>query len=147
MKWIVNAYLTSLMLEMGGCFRPATFDSRRPIGNLVQNQSGPRAADSRLFADPGRSSKFQLSRAVSRFDTIKSAGLENDGVKQAGLFGKVVGKLHGPKTYLLLSAIAGFRWDWCFRSPFYWFAVGFCIKWYRARYVFKIPVWDRQVSD
>lgn len=22
--------------------------------------------------------------------------------------------------------------------------MGFCVKWYRARYVFKIPVWDRQ---
>jgi hypothetical protein len=59
------------------------------------------------------------------------------------LFGKVK-KIHNPITYFALLIAAGFRWDWCFRNPIYWFAVGFCIKWYRARYVFKIPVWDRQ---
>ena len=52
--------------------------------------------------------------------------------------------IHNPITYLILAAWAGFKWDWCFRNIFYWFGVAFCIKWYRARYVFKIPVWDRQ---
>lgn len=74
-------------------------------------------------------------------DTLESAGIPD--AKTAGLFG-VVKKVHDPKAYLLLLAIAGFRWDWCFRSIYYWFVVGFCVKWYRARYVFKIPVWDRQ---
>lgn len=53
-------------------------------------------------------------------------------------------KLHNPITYLVLALLAGLRWDWCFRNPYYWFGVAFCVKWYRARYVFKIPVWDRQ---
>jgi hypothetical protein len=53
-------------------------------------------------------------------------------------------KLHDPKVYMILSIVAGLRWTWMFRSIFYWFAFGFLIKWYRARYVFKIPVWDRQ---
>jgi hypothetical protein len=45
---------------------------------------------------------------------------------------------------LLLALAAGLKWKWCFRNPYYWFGVAFCVKWYRARYVFKIPVWDRQ---
>jgi hypothetical protein len=61
----------------------------------------------------------------------------------SGLFGTVK-KLHNPILYFLLGIAAGFRYDWCFKSPVYWFAIGFTIKWYRARYVFKIPVWDRQ---
>jgi hypothetical protein len=40
--------------------------------------------------------------------------------------------------------MVGLKWKWCFKNPYYWFAVAFCVKWYRARYVFKIPVWDRQ---
>ncbi|CAB9501386.1 expressed unknown protein [Seminavis robusta] len=65
-------------------------------------------------------------------------------VQLAGLFGSTVKKVHDPKTYLALALLAGFRYDWCFRNPFFWFGVAFCVKWYRARYVFKIPVWDRQ---
>ena len=80
-------------------------------------------------------------KALDRFDTISSAGL--DDVKVSGLFQKVK-DAHNPKTYLVLALLAGLKYKWCFRSPYFWFAVGFCIKWYRARYVFKIPVWDRQ---
>ena len=69
--------------------------------------------------------------------TILTAGIGG------GLFGTIK-KLHNPIVYFLLGIMAGFRYDWCFRSPVYWFAIGFTIKWYRARYVFKIPVWDRQ---
>jgi transcription elongation factor Elf1 len=64
-------------------------------------------------------------------------------VKLSGI-GKRIKGLHGPITYLALAAVAGLRYSWCFRNPYYWFAVAFCVKWYRARYVFKIPVWDRQ---
>ena len=74
-------------------------------------------------------------------DTCASAGIPN--ARTAGVWGKIQ-KIHDPITYIVLAAAAGFRWEWCFRNPYYWFAVGFCIKWYRARYVFKIPVWDRQ---
>ena len=88
-----------------------------------------------------RKSPPGFRNVLDRFDTIKSAGLE--GVKVAGLFQKLK-DLHNPKTYLGLALLAGLRYKWCFRSPYFWFAVGFCIKWYRARYVFKIPVWDRQ---
>jgi len=94
-------------------------------------------------------------RALRRLDTIQSAAVRAPGshlddpntvVLTAGLFGPVkkLKKLHDPITYFVLGIIAGFRWDWCFKSPLYWFAIGFCIKWYRARYVFKLPVWDRQ---
>ena len=95
-------------------------------------------------------------RALRRLDTIQSAHASaapgsrlddpNTVVLTAGLFGPVkkLKKLHDPITYFVLGIIAGFRWDWCFKSPLYWFAIGFCIKWYRARYVFKLPVWDRQ---
>lgn len=77
------------------------------------------------------------------FDTIERAGLSPDDVQFAGIF-KRIKDLHNPKTYLVLALLAGLRWDWCFRNPYYWFGVAFCVKWYRARYVFKIPVWDRQ---
>lgn len=88
--------------------------------------------------------KWSLSafqKILARFNTIESAEL-ND-VRMAGI-GDKIKNLHGPKTYLVLSLLAGLKWKWCFRSPYYWFAVAFCVKWYRARYVFKIPVWDRQ---
>eukprot|EP00538_Stauroneis_constricta_P006860 CAMPEP_0119572776 /NCGR_PEP_ID=MMETSP1352-20130426/44793_1 /TAXON_ID=265584 /ORGANISM="Stauroneis constricta, Strain CCMP1120" /LENGTH=424 /DNA_ID=CAMNT_0007622463 /DNA_START=43 /DNA_END=1315 /DNA_ORIENTATION=- len=55
-----------------------------------------------------------------------------------------IASVHNPKTYLALSAFAAWKWDWCLRSIFYWLGVAFCVKWYRARYVFNIPVWDRQ---
>jgi hypothetical protein len=94
---------------------------------------------------------MRLRSWLSRLDdTLTAAGLSTDPessshtvVLQAGVLGRLK-QLHNPKTYLVLAAVAGFRYDWCFRNPYYWFAVGFCIKWYRARYVFKIPVWDRQ---
>ncbi len=85
--------------------------------------------------------RSMLKRVLDRFDTIEAAGLED--VKVAGIVDRIK-SLHNPKTYLLLSLLAGLRWQWCFRSPYYWFGVAFCVKWYRARYVFKIPVWDRQ---
>eukprot|EP00980_Cylindrotheca_fusiformis_P030339 scaffold24664_cov230-Cylindrotheca_fusiformis.AAC.1 len=56
----------------------------------------------------------------------------------------IISKIHGPITYLSLGLLAGLRWKWCFRNPYYWFAMAFCVKWFRARYIFKIPVWDRQ---
>jgi hypothetical protein len=81
---------------------------------------------------------------LGRLDTVEAAGYTaKDKVLAAGLFGKIK-QLHNPITYFVLGILAGFRWDWCFKSPIYWFAIGFTIKWYRARYVFKIPVWDRQ---
>lgn len=52
--------------------------------------------------------------------------------------------LHNPITYLLIAAYFAIRVKWLIQNPYFLFAVGFCIKWYRARYVFKIPVWDRQ---
>lgn len=87
------------------------------------------------------SKRSLLKRILDRFDTIEAAGLKD--VKVSGVIDRIK-SLHNPKTYLLLSLLAGLRWQWCFRSPYYWFGVAFCVKWYRARYVFKIPVWDRQ---
>lgn len=78
-----------------------------------------------------------------RLNPIDAAGWEKDQVMTAGILDPIK-KAHNPITYIVLALLAGFKWNWCFRNPYYWFAVGFCIKWYRARYVFKIPVWDRQ---
>ena len=71
-------------------------------------------------------------------EIILSAGINAKGLV------RTIQTLHNPITYFILGLFAGFRYDWCFKSPVYWFAMGFTIKWYRARYVFKIPVWDRQ---
>jgi len=79
-----------------------------------------------------------LHSFMRRLDTTKAAGLED--VKMAGIFSKI----HGPITYLVLGLLLGLKNKWCFKNPYYWFAMAFCVKWYRARYVFKIPVWDRQ---
>lgn len=88
---------------------------------------------------------------MNRFNTIESAGYRsfdstktNDSSTSVKTAGLSIKKIHNPITYLALSLLAGLKWNWCFRSPYYWFAVAFCVKWYRARYVFKIPVWDRQ---
>ena len=102
------------------------------VAPLFASRQGPQI-------NPTKRALFR--RVLDRFDTIEAAGLED--VKVAGVVDRIK-SLHNPKTYLLLSLLAGWRWQWCFRSPLYWFGVAFCIKWYRARYVFKIPVWDRQ---
>lgn len=94
-----------------------------------------------------KSPKSWINVIQQRFDTITLAGYDSNEVLCQGLFGNAVSrvkKLHNPKTYMVLLALAGLKWDWCFRSIYYWFVFAFCIKWYRARYVFKIPVWDRQ---
>lgn len=75
------------------------------------------------------------------FQTTHAAGYPQ--AQTAGLFTPIK-KAHNPITYLLLAFAAALKWNWLFRNPYYWFGVGFCIKWYRARYVFRIPVWDRQ---
>lgn len=88
----------------------------------------------------------RVLRRPERSDTVQSdePGLDDEHTdRTASLFGKLK-RLHDPITYFVLGILAGFRWDWCFRNPVYWFAIGYTIKWYRARYVFKIPVWDRQ---
>ena len=130
--------------------RFVVFDTpfKNPLWKRQQLACSPKTNQSTTSAESDevvvRSPRRQWWRpSLSRLDTIQSAGLDDSMVLTAGLFGKVK-KLHDPITYFLLGILAGFRWDWCFKSPIYWFAIGFTIKWYRARYVFKIPVWDRQ---
>lgn len=51
---------------------------------------------------------------------------------------------NGPITYLILSFFLAKRYNNLIKNKGFWLWIAFCIKWYRARYVFKIPVWDRQ---
>ncbi|KAG7355969.1 hypothetical protein IV203_000655 [Nitzschia inconspicua] len=107
---------------------------------------------------------------LRRLDTVEAAGLENvltagGGVgKISNLVKKIknlpqdvknltwkdvkpmkrIKSLHGPITYLILSVVFAQKYKWAWKNPAWWFGVAFCIKWFRARYVFKIPVWDRQ---
>ncbi|KAG7361235.1 hypothetical protein IV203_036335 [Nitzschia inconspicua] len=107
---------------------------------------------------------------LRRLDTVEAAGLENvltagGGVgKISNLVQKIknlpqdvknltwkdvkpikrIKSLHGPITYLILSVVFAQKYKWAWKNPAWWFGVAFCIKWFRARYVFKIPVWDRQ---
>lgn len=54
-------------------------------------------------------------------------------------------KLHGPKTYILLSVVLAQKFaPRMFKNRLFLIWLAFCFKWYRARYVFKVPVWDRQ---
>eukprot|EP00522_Entomoneis_paludosa_P012015 CAMPEP_0172441268 /NCGR_PEP_ID=MMETSP1065-20121228/1822_1 /TAXON_ID=265537 /ORGANISM="Amphiprora paludosa, Strain CCMP125" /LENGTH=333 /DNA_ID=CAMNT_0013190531 /DNA_START=86 /DNA_END=1087 /DNA_ORIENTATION=+ len=85
---------------------------------------------------------YSFASFRKRFDTLDSIGLKDEALT-AGL-GQKIKSLHNPITYLGLSAMALIRWNSLGRNPVYWFATAFCVKWYRARYVFKIPVWDRQ---
>jgi len=57
---------------------------------------------------------------------------------------KRVKSLHGPITYLILSFFLAKRYNSLLKNMIFWLWNAFCIKWFRARYVFKIPVWDRQ---
>ena len=102
-------------------------------------------------------------------DTIESAGLQN--VHTAGFGGSITGLvqkvkslpddiknltwkdvkpiqrikgLHGPITYMIIALLFARKYPWAWKNPAWWFGVAFCVKWFRARYVFKIPVWDRQ---
>jgi hypothetical protein len=110
-----------------------------------------------------------VSPLFRRLDTIESAGLKN--VRTAGAGGKISGwvskvknlpkdvksltwkdvkpiqrikSLHGPITYLILAVVVAQKYKSLWKNPAWWFGVAFCVKWFRARYVFKIPVWDRQ---
>lgn len=95
---------------------------------------------SRLFSSSPDDSSQRRS-IFSRLNRLSSANIKD--ARVTGIFSRIK-RLHDPITYTVLLLLAGFRWDWCFRNVFWLFAVGFCIKWYRAKYVFKIPVWDRQ---
>ena len=83
----------------------------------------------------------KLRSILSRFGKSDSADL---GDTESSTLVQKIKSLHNPVTYIVGSLAFGARNTWCFKNPYYWFAVGFCVKWYRARYVFKIPVWDRQ---
>jgi len=118
---------------------------------------------------PVPQSKFSLF--LRRFNTIEASGLKNvhtaGGGRISGLVQKVkslpqdvknlknltwkdvkpvkrIKSLHGPITYVVLLVMFAQKYKWPWRNPAWWFAIAFCVKWFRARYVFKIPVWDRQ---
>lgn len=57
---------------------------------------------------------------------------------------KRIKSLHGPITYLILSVFLARKYNKLLNNMIFWLWNAFCIKWFRARYVFKIPVWDRQ---
>ena len=90
--------------------------------------------------------RSQLQRIMDRLDTVQSAGIKNARTQGVSLKSVLTTakKLWNPKTYLALMLVTALRWQWCFNNIFYWLAVAFGVKWYRARYVFKIPVMDRQ---
>lgn len=88
----------------------------------------------------GESKTSRLRRFLGRFDRDSTAVLPD--AENAGI-GQKIKSLHNPITYIVLCLALGAKTN-CWGNPFYWFLSGFCIKWYRARYVFKIPVWDRQ---
>ena len=57
---------------------------------------------------------------------------------------KRIKDLHGPITYLFLNLMWARKFPSITKNMGFWLWTAFCVKWYRARYVFKIPVWDRQ---
>jgi hypothetical protein len=102
------------------------------------------SANRKSISSPSTNKSVSIWKRIQRrFDVLESAGFSPDEVKIGGLFRRVK-DVHNPITYMALALLVGLKWQWCFRNPYYWFAFAFCVKWYRARYVFKIPVWDRQ---
>ena len=57
---------------------------------------------------------------------------------------KRIKDLNGPLTYMFFSFLLARKYNNLIKNYFYWLFNAFLVKWYRARYVFKIPVWDRQ---
>jgi hypothetical protein len=115
--------------------------SASPLFAQPKRQDSPSSNNNKDVEDSSSSPTTLWKRVSNRFDSVRSVDLKN--VQIASIFQRILG-LHNPKTYLALAAVAAFRNTSLFRNMFYWAAVAFCIKWYRARYVFKIPVWDRQ---
>ena len=73
------------------------------------------------------SKKSKLQRLFQRFDTVKSAEL--DDAQMAGLIPQKIKDMHNPKTYFLLGIVGAFKYKWMPRTWWYWFAMAFCIKW------------------
>ncbi|GKY95265.1 hypothetical protein MPSEU_000488800 [Mayamaea pseudoterrestris] len=157
MNRVVLAALTVLFV---GCSICAGFAPRWRLTGLARNDpishafDSPTSVHSKHIPDPssqiiddgaGRfGSRFQ--HAISRLDTVKSARLmkvQTQGVSIKSVW-NTAKKVWNPRTYLAVILLSGFRYKWCFNSVFYWLAVAFGVKWYRARYVYKIPVMDRQ---
>jgi hypothetical protein len=144
---VIRYAALSLMLALAADGFTSPSSLNRAFVSTTTPKAVPASFSSPLFqqrreSDDGEEkTTSKLRKVLSRFDTLDSAGVED--AKMAGL-GKKIRSLHNPITYIVLSLAFGAKHTWCFRNPYYWFAVGFCVKWYRARYVFKIPVWDRQ---
>lgn len=144
------------------------------VGDVINHRSSPSsscAVSSPLFQCPPHGADHSSDRRLTfhhRFDTLPAAGLRHGRTAGGGGIGGLVRRvkslprdvrnltwrdvkpikrikdLHGPITYLVLAVLFANRYTWLWRNPAWWFGVAFCIKWIRARYVFKIPVWDRQ---
>jgi hypothetical protein len=124
--------------QRASALRPAFSAIKIPPSTLISLHA------SRKSPSPSNNSRLSIWKRVQRrLDVLESAGFSRDTVKTAGIFRRAK-DLYNPITFLVVALLCGFKWEWCFRNPYYWFGVAFCVKWYRARYVFKIPVWDRQ---
>jgi hypothetical protein len=120
---------------------------------VVMASCGILSSQAFVVTRPGPAIRTSTSLAswnkfINRFDTIESAGYKSSDTTNPSSIVKTAGfsikRIHNPKLYIALAVVAGLKWMSLFRNPLYYFFLGFCYKWYRARYVFKIPVWDRQ---
>jgi hypothetical protein len=131
--------------QRASSLRPASSFVKIPTSTSTSTSISPLFAnEKRSLSSPSQNSRAPVwKRILRRFDTLESAGFDPDTVLIGGLFRRVK-DLHNPITYIAIGLLTGLKYQWCFRNPYYWFVMAFCVKWYRARYVFKIPVWDRQ---
>jgi hypothetical protein len=134
-----------------------------PIGLApLSSRSGYSLIPSRSFTKSTELHEQEHS-LFRRLDTIEAAGLKN--VLTAGGPGKMsnlvhkvkslpqdiksltwkdvkpikrIKSLHGPITYLILAVLFAQKYKWAWKNPAWWFGVAFCVKWFRARYVFKV---------
>jgi len=107
---------------------------------------GKLAAVNQGASDYERSPPWKrISTIMSRFSGVKTGSLQKGSEEKApSLFGKIR-RLYGPIFFFFATISVALRHNKLFGNPGYLCWLLFTVKWYRARYVFKIPVWDRHV--
>lgn len=123
-----------------------TISEKNNEGNsfrLFRNSHEDGSAGSSSY--PENNARDRTTRWTSIFwNRLNNVLVDSAEIEGALTSGFSIKSIHNPKFYLGLAALAMLKWKGLFRNPYYWFLVAFLVKWYRARYVFKIPVWDRQ---
>lgn len=106
-----------------------------------QKRSNEESVSNREYLIVTTRSKSGLFSVLKRLDTLESSGLPS--ALTCGVLARIK-SIHNPKFYIAMMGLAMLRWTSLVRNYYAWILLAFLYKWYRARYVYKVPVWDRQ---